>query len=136
MLTPRQLRNSADRLEREAQAKLAEAQALRAAADQIDQLRGLTSLDHYAQNDQMAQAQTATPQAKIGRPLKIKGAGVITRAARELGLSLAELADALGTTYDSVRNWERPGRRVPDEFQPRLDALLANAKAAKNKPAK
>ena len=84
----------------------------------------------------MAQAQTATPQAKIGRPLKIKGAGVITRAARELGLSLAELADALGTTYDSVRNWERPGRRVPDEFQPRLDALLANAKAAKNKPAK
>lgn len=79
----------------------------------------------------MAQGQTTAPLTRIGRPLKVKGAGPITRAARETGKSLTDLAEELGTTLDAVRNWERPGRRIPDEFQPKLDALLAKHRAAK-----
>jgi len=91
----------------------------------------LTSADHYDQNDEMSQAQTEGSPRKLGRPPNVKEAGPFMRAAIKLGMSATELAAELDVKPGSARNWDKDGRRIPDDAQAKIDAMLA-AKADAN----
>lgn len=51
------------------------------------------------------------------------------RAAIKLGLSATELAAKLDVKPWSARNWDKDGRRIPDDAQAKIDALLIKAEA-------
>ena len=89
-----------------------------------DRMR-LTLPDHYDHIDQMAQEQSEPAPRKLGRPLRTRGGGPITKAARALGISVLELSGQLGVTYAACRNWDRADRRIPDDIRPKLEKLLA-----------
>lgn len=136
------LRKEADRREAEARAAFdratADAQreldralgavrALRVAADALDghENESLPSAAQYGTNGNMntsAIAKQASP-APRARGRDITSDSPIGEAAKQLGMTLKELAMQLGYSYDTVRKWSAKGS-VPVDVQQRIDALL------------
>ena len=123
-MTPTQMDAEADSLEATAKAYLARAKQLRSVAAAI---RSLQSPVDNAYNADMSQAVASNSARPPGAPLRSNGP--VARVARILGVSGADVARLLKVNYQTSRAWDDPGRRVPDDVLPRLEALVESPDA-------
>jgi hypothetical protein len=129
-MTPAQMRDLADRLERQAQAQLARAKQLRGAADTIEAIRAmpaeqatnpLIARNEYGTIDSMSSTEIVAPVKKRRGP---PSEGPMTDLARDLGFaSMAELAAALKEKDSNVRAWNHRG--VPEAAKAKIERLRA-----------
>lgn len=129
-MTPRSMRELADRLERDAQAQLARAKQLRGAAETIEalrEMRPLTSPELSTKDSTMAQATTALSTEKTralargrGRSKALSEGHVFPKALYDRGLTVTAWAKRNRLSLATVSSWmatsDTGRRRIPLKY--------------------
>jgi hypothetical protein len=126
-LSPKQMRELADRLEREAHAQLARAKQLRGAAETIERLREMRPLETSglpldaddATIRQPMQAQKTHPEEKRRPGRKFSG-GPFAVASKNSGKSMTEIAKDIDEPLGTVKAWNALHRNPPDGIRERM----------------
>jgi len=98
--------------------------------------KGLASNAYNATIESMSATEIDKPPSKRQPGAPLESTGPFAKAARTLGMSAAKLARELDINYQTTRAWDQPGRRVPDDVQPRIDRLIAERRKKPVKPVK
>jgi DNA-binding transcriptional regulator YiaG len=78
----------------------------------------LTPKEPYATISGMSTSFVAEPR-KLGRPLST---GPVAKIAKRLGMSMVELAEAIGVNWNTLKTWNAR-KKIPADAQAKLDAL-------------
>lgn len=146
LLSPDEMDAEADSLEKTASAYIARAKQLRAAAAMIRAIQSEPVVSPSSDKGSLlSQAQYGTKRpvqaSAIEKPAlkpRIRGRDVTSKgpmadAAKRLGMSIKDIAERLGVSYDTARKWSAKGS-VPPDIRDRLDKLIPEASPAGRRP--